>query len=301
MGSPNPDLEPTTSDNPSSPPPPPSTFHGRLQLTDFMYQPGDTPALRRSPRHASAAVPTRSTSSSPVKRARSRSPASPKKKKKKKRASSGYAPPSTYAHLPLLPDALLPDLLVLFVGLNPGLQTARTGHAYAHPTNTFWRLLHASGATPELCAAEDDALLPARFRLGLTNIVGRPSRNGAELSRREMDDGVAVLEAKIREYRPEAVCLVGKGIWESVWRVRHGGRAVGERFRYGWQEEEENMGVVEGEWAGARVFVASSTSGLAATLSPAQKLEIWSELGAWVKMRRAEREVAAEREAAASV
>jgi len=72
--------------------------------------------------------------------------------------------------------------------------------------------------------------------------------------------------------------------------VRHGGKAVGASFRYGWQDESENMGVIEGEWPGAKVFVATSTSGLAATTLPAEKERIWAELGVWVKRRRAERE-----------
>ncbi|ATY59341.1 mismatch-specific thymine-DNA [Cordyceps militaris] len=298
-----PAVEPGAGDNPS-PPPPPSSFHGRLQLQDFMYQSADPPAPRCSARNANptaAAAPIRSTPS-PWKRAGAPSPAASgvskpaKKQQKKKKPSSGYAPPSTYAHLPLLPDAICADLLVLFVGLNPGLQTARTGHAYAHPTNTFWKLLHSSGITPRPCAATEDRQMPALYGLGLTNIVARPSRNGAELRRHELDDGVALLEDKARTWRPEAVCVVGKSIWESIWRVRHAGAPVGARFRYGWQDTAENMGVVDGRWPGARVFVASSTSGLAATMSPAQKQEIWNELGAWVKMRRAEREVAAERE-----
>ncbi|PHH91496.1 hypothetical protein CDD83_225 [Cordyceps sp. RAO-2017] len=210
--------------------------------------------------------------------------------RKRKRPSAGYAPPSTYAHLPLLPDAIAPNLLVLFVGLNPGIQTARTGHAYAHPSNLFWKLLFSSGVTPRPCRADEDRHMPRLYSLGLTNIVARPSRNGAELSRREMDDGVALLDEKARRWRPETMCIVGKSIWESIWRVRHQGRPVGPSFRYGWQDAEENMGVVDGEWPGARVFVASSTSGLAATLSPAEKQRIWAELGAWVKTRRAERE-----------
>ncbi len=316
MSSANTHSEPNPGDNPS-PPPQPSSFHGRLQLQDFMYQSADAPAPRRSARHAAAAAAVASPSTSsalstratPSPRKRARAPSSPPpsssatgvaKSKKKKRPASGYAPPSTYAHLPLLPDAVCANLLVFFVGLNPGIQTARTGHAYAHPTNTFWKLLHTSGVTPDACTAAEDRQMPARYALGLTNIVARPSRNGAELSRREMDDGVAALEDKARAWRPESMCIVGKSIWESIWRVRHGGKAVGKNFRYGWQDTAENMGVVEGEWEGARVFVASSTSGLAATLSPAQKQEIWNELGAWVKMRRAEREVAAEREAASN-
>lgn len=226
------------------------------------------------------------------------------KPKKRNRPKSGYQPPTVYAHLPPLPDALAPNLLALFCGLNPGVRTAQTGHAYNHPSNLFWKLMYSSGVLPVRCAAEEDRTLPERFNLGLTNIVSRPSRNGAELSKAEMDDGVGALEDKVRRWRPEVVVVVGKSIWESVWRVRHG-RAVGKHeFRYGWQDEGENMGVGEvGEdesidgveyrdgWRGARVFVSSSTSGLAATLSPAEKERIWGELGQWVEARRAGRDV----------
>ncbi|RDA88900.1 hypothetical protein CP532_5398 [Ophiocordyceps camponoti-leonardi (nom. inval.)] len=189
-------------------------------------------------------------------------------------------------HLPPLPDALAPDLLLLLVGLNPGISTSISGHAYAHPSNLFWKLLHGSGVTPRLCVPAEDALLPQLFSLGLTNLVARPSRSGADLGRTEMDAGVAVLEGKVRRWRPEAVCLVGKGIWDSVARAKMVPRRT---FCYGWQDGCR-LGAVEGEWEGAPVFVASSTSGLAASLSPAEKLRIWTELGDWVNKRRAERE-----------
>jgi TDG/mug DNA glycosylase family protein len=112
------------------------------------------------------------------------------------------------------------------------------------------------------------------------------------LTRAEMDAGVPVLEAKVAAQRPEAVCLVGKSIWEAVWRVRRGRGIRKEEFRYGWQGEAENMGRVEGEggWPGAAVFVATTTSGLAAGMKPAEKEAIWAELGRWVVKRREERE-----------
>jgi len=114
------------------------------------------------------------------------------------------------------------------------------------------------------------------------------------LGKAEMDEGVNVLEEKIEKWRPESVALVGKSIWESVWRVRKGRGIRKEEFKYGWQDEGENMGVVEdGEgvvcWKGARVFVACSTSGLAATLSPKEKERIWRKLGEFVERRRNER------------
>ncbi|KAL2125123.1 hypothetical protein VTJ04DRAFT_1488 [Mycothermus thermophilus] len=324
-----------TADEEPQPTPAP-TFAGRLDLNNFKFN-NDTMAsgLRRSPRflsNPSLTTPAAARKSpSPAKRkpaaeaddtttkseeapdsqsssstSSSQPTAARRKPKRAKSSPTTYAPPAQYSHLPPgIPDSLGPNLLVFFIGLNPGVETARRGHAYAHPSNLFWKLLHSSGITPRRCDPSEDRSMPERYALGLTNIVGRPSRSGAELSKSEMDAGVAVLEAKVRKYRPEAVCIVGKSIWESVWRVRHG-RAIGkEEFRYGWQEETENMGLVGGEdgqeeervdgvvydpkWKGARIFVATSTSGLAASLRPAEKEAIWKELGDWVVERRKER------------
>lgn len=123
--------------------------------------------------------------------------------------------------------------------------------------------------------------------------MSRPTKDAAELSNSEMDEGVAILEEKIRKYRPESVAIVGKGIWESIWRVRHGKKCGKDDFRYGWQDEGERMGVVEAEdgegWLGARVFVATTTSGLAAGMRPHEKEEVWRGLGEWVKQRRIEK------------
>ena len=105
-----------------------------------------------------------------------------------------------------------------------------------------------------------------------------------------MDEGVAILEEKIRKYRPESVAIVGKSIWESIWRVRHGKKCGKGEFKYGWQDDSERMGVVEAEdeegWPGARVFVTTTTSGLAAGMRPHEKEEVWRGLGEWVKQRR---------------
>lgn len=120
------------------------------------------------------------------------------------------------------------------------------------------------------------------------------------LTKAEMNEGVPILEAKIAAQRPEAVCLVGKSIWEAVWRVRYGRGIRKEEFTYGWQRESENMGRLPGVWAGAPVFVATTTSGLAASMSIAEKEAIWAELGKWVVKRREEREKEKEVEVATS-
>ncbi|TVY28305.1 G/U mismatch-specific DNA glycosylase, partial [Lachnellula hyalina] len=188
-----------------------------------------------------------------------------------------------------------PSLHLLFIGLNPGLTTASAGHAYAHPSNRFWSLLHSSGITTRRLRPDEDGTL-LDWGCGNTNIVARPTRNGSELSRGEMDGSVGVLVEKIAKWRPEAVCVVGKSIWESMFRVLKGRSLRKDEFAYGWQEGErvgvdgdgKNGEMIKG-WEGARIFVACSTSGLAASVPFAEKERIWRELGVWIQGRRAER------------
>lgn len=207
---------------------------------------------------------------------------------KRRRQPSKYAPPSKYAHLPTLVDVLEPHLICVFVGTNPGIRTATSGHAYAHPSNMFWKLLHSSGCTDERLKPEQDVDLPRLYSMGNTNIVERPSKDAAELSKAEMTEGTPILEEKFRKYRPEAVCIVGKGIWEAIWRWKHGRQIKKDEFHYGWQDDLEKMGKCDG-WDGARVFVASSTSGLSASTKPHEKQAIWKPFGEWVQTRRKER------------
>lgn len=207
---------------------------------------------------------------------------------KKRRQSSKYAPPSKYAHLPKLVDIMEPNLIGVFVGFNPGVRTATAGHAYAHPSNMFWKLLHSSGITDVRLRPEQDVDLPRLYSMGNTNIVDRPSKDAGELSKQEMAAGTPILEEKVRAFRPEAVCIVGKSIWQAIWRWKYKREIRKDEFKYGWQDGKEKMGK-EGDWPGAWVFVATATSGLAASLKPHEKEEIWKPFGAWVQKRRDER------------
>ena len=265
-----------------------TSFQGTLEQYGFQAPMPPSP-VKRVTRLSS--VPKESPSLSPIKRkglVEEPSSSSSQLPKKPKRSPSGYAPPSKYAHIPnLLVDKIVPNLICLFIGVNPGIRTATTGHAYSHPSNLFWKLLHSSGCTPRRCAPKEDVDLPQLYGLGNTNIVTRTTKDASELSKAEMDAGVDVLEEKIRKWKPEAVAIVGKGIWESVWRVKHGRAIKKEEFRYGWQEERWG---VENGWEGARVFVTTTTSGLAAGMGLHEKEEVWRGLGEWVERRRAERE-----------
>ncbi|KAF9976867.1 hypothetical protein BGZ73_007575 [Actinomortierella ambigua] len=129
---------------------------------------------------------------------------------------NGYTPPEVYAHLDFVPDHIDYDLDVLFVGINPGVRTSEMGHHYSGQNNHFWPCLNESGLIPPhiKVGPRDDHTLPARFQLGLTNLVDRPSRSGAELSNTEARAAAPILMAKIRKYRPRFVCFVSKQAWD---------------------------------------------------------------------------------------
>lgn len=208
--------------------------------------------------------------------------------------AAAYAPPSKYSHLKELVDIMEPGLTGIFVGFNPGIATATAGHAYAHPTNQFWRILAASGLTDRLYRPQDDVHLPKICSMGNTNIVSRPSKDVAELGKSEIPAGTPALEEKVLHYKPESVCVVGKAIWEGIWQHQWGRKPRKAEFHYGWQDARHNLGRgargetgPDGEaWKGARVFVATSTSGLSANLSLDEKVEIWRPYADFVTQRK---------------
>lgn len=54
-------------------------------------------------------------------------------------------------------------------------------------------------------------------------------------------------------------------------------------------KKQEGEDQEEDKWPGARMFVATTTSGLAASMSLQEKEAVWRGLGSWVEQRRAER------------
>ena len=56
--------------------------------------------------------------------------------------------------LPLLRDRIAVDVRVLFVGINPGVRSAETGHHFAGFSNRFWKLLYGAGLVPEPIGCE---------------------------------------------------------------------------------------------------------------------------------------------------
>lgn len=168
------------------------------------------------------------------------------------------------APLQPLPDYLGTGLEIIFVGINPGEQSARAGHYYANPRNPFWRLLHGGGLTPRLLSPDEDHLLPS-FGYGITDIVKRPSRGLAELAGREFREGRALLAHKLLGCSPRIVCFNSMTGFARFFGAQASGRFGRQPLRIG----------------AARVFVIPSTSPANAAVSLDVKLRYFSGLRRW--------------------
>ena len=143
-----------------------------------------------------------------------------------------------------LPDVIAPGLDVLFCGINPSLVSAERGHHFARPGNRFWPALHLAGLTLRRLTPEEDGELP-RYGLGVTNIVDRPTRAAAELTREELRAGGVVLAELVARYRPRTLAVLGI----TAWRVAF------ERPRAALGLQPERIG-------GARTVAVPNPSGL---------------------------------------
>ncbi|MGC5325449.1 mismatch-specific DNA-glycosylase [Brevibacillus sp. SYSU BS000544] len=144
-----------------------------------------------------------------------------------------------------IPDRLQSNLKILFVGFNPSIRSSETGHHYANPNNRFYRILHQAGLTPRLYRPEEDTTL-IELGYGFTNIVARPTKEAAEITKEEYEQGRKELRSKIETHKPQTVCFVGKGVYEQY--------SLRKNIPWGVQENPVVEGVVE--------FVAPSSSGL---------------------------------------
>ena len=128
--------------------------------------------------------------------------------------------------LPQLRDRILPGVRVLFVGINPGVRSALTGHHFAGFSNRFWKLLYESKLVPEPISYEDDDRLP-EWGYGITNIVPRPTPGIDTLERHEYVAGRAKLRRKILRYRPAVVALIGVTVFRAMFPERKDAVALG--------------------------------------------------------------------------
>lgn len=99
------------------------------------------------------------------------------------------------------------------IGINPGLFAAYKGHHYAGPGNHFWKCLYMSGLTKEQMTADEDYKL-LQVGIGFTNMVQRPTKGSADLTRKEIKEGSNILLEKLRKFKPKIAVFNGKLIYE---------------------------------------------------------------------------------------
>jgi len=149
---------------------------------------------------------------------------------------------------------------VLFVGINPGLYTAWSGHHFARPGNRFWPTLHLAGFSRRLLhPSEQRELLAEGY--GITNLVNRATATAEEVAPAEFAAGAKKLAAKVRKYRPRVVAFLGVGAYRHAFGIKT--CAIGpqpERFE------------------GAQVWVLPNPSGLNANYQLPDLVELFRQL-----------------------
>ena len=130
-----------------------------------------------------------------------------------------------------LTDHIRPGVRILFVGINPGLRSAATGHHFAGYSNRFWKLLFESKLVSEPLTHQDDWRLPD-WGLGLANIIQRPSAGIDVLKPREYVAGRKRLIATVKRYGPHVVALLGVTIYRTLFPEYRTGRiSLGLQFK----------------------------------------------------------------------
>ncbi len=158
---------------------------------------------------------------------------------------------------------------MLFVGINPGVRSALTGHHFAGFSNRFWKLLFESRLVPERITFQDDDRLP-EWGFGVTNIIARATPGIDTLLPHEYVAGRKRLLAKIRKFRPPVVALVGVTVFRAIFPEHKGPVATG--------LQAQTLG-------GSVVFVLPNTSGRNANFTSAEMLAAFRSLERLVRKK----------------
>ena len=162
-----------------------------------------------------------------------------------------------------VPDLLAPDLRLVLVGINPGRVSAAAAAHFANPRNDFWRLLEASGLTPELLGPERQAEV-LDLGIGITNAAARTTPGSGDLRAADFAGSAERLERIARDLRPAVMAFVGKEAYRGPF---------GER---------PDLGLQARTLGDTRLFVLPSTSPANAAVPWAERLHWFRELAALV-------------------
>ncbi len=167
-----------------------------------------------------------------------------------------------------LPDYLRPGLKFVFVGLNPGLYSARAEKYFARKTNRFWPALSASRFFGSEVTAGDEKMLFEKG-IGFTDVVKRATAQIDELTQEEIITGAKLLHRKLKKFSPAVACFIGLTGFRWVFEV-----PVKTQIMPG--PQNERIGAT-------RIYVLPSTSPANAHFSFGQIVEEFRRLKAWLE------------------
>ena len=157
-----------------------------------------------------------------------------------------------------LPDYLKKGLDIIFVGVNPGITSAKVGHYYYdEKRNPFWKILFDSGLADSKIQPENDSSI-LEYGYGLTDLVKRPTKSFKEIKSQEYEEGRKSLEKKIRRFKPKIICFNGKTAFRKFISIK-----------FGFQEYQIDDSII---------FVAPSTSKAYAKMSYEEKVRWYAKL-----------------------
>ncbi|MCP1662328.1 MULTISPECIES: mismatch-specific DNA-glycosylase [Methanocalculus] len=161
----------------------------------------------------------------------------------------------------ILEDILAHNQLIVFCGSAASRKSAERGCYYCGPGNKFWpQFSRITGRENVMPASIDDCRIVLEYGIGLTDLNKTESGSDRSLTKAKYETDNCI--QKMLEYKPRFIVFNGKEAARHALKKRD--------VRYGLQT------IMIGESA---VFVAPSTSGLAAKDWKTHGEEYWNRIG----------------------
>lgn len=83
------------------------------------------------------------------------------------------------------------------------MRSSEAGFHYAHPSNRFYRILHASGLTPHRLAPSESPSMPELYKLGLTDLHRKCTARADQVPSAVFQAGAGALLEKLILWQPK--------------------------------------------------------------------------------------------------
>jgi len=160
-----------------------------------------------------------------------------------------------------LPSYLAPEPRLVFVSMNPGIDSDQVGCYFASPRNRFWRALNLVRLVQWEVGPENDHLLPEKG-ISFTDVLKRPTSIAGDLNSEDFRASVPLLKKKLSCFQPKVVSF-------------HEVTTYGNYFRYGdGVLERPGMGMQPLSMGRSQVFAVPNHGTLNASVS-LEELASW--------------------------